>query len=162
MIKYSSETYLKGVLEYNLNIFVDSDKPYYIVVKKIKKIDKPFILNEYGKDITILNKNYYILEYIPKDENYICRIFINDCKKLIERIFLFTGRNDVDNGIPTYDDLKLSHICIENKWKKYNLELFNKMYKKKEIDEGIYNLILNKIDDVKNINLPFDYKKYLN
>ena len=62
MIKYSSETYLKGVLEYNLNIFVDSDKPYYIVVKKIKKIDKPFILNEYGKDITILNNNYYIFD----------------------------------------------------------------------------------------------------
>lgn len=162
MIKYSSETYLKGVLEYNLNIFVDSDNPYYIVVKKINKIDKPFILNEYGKDVTILNNNYYILEYIPKEENYICRIFINDCKEVIERIFLFTGRNDIDNGIPIYDDLKLSHICIENKWKKYNLELLNKMYENKEIDEGIYNLILNKIDDVKNIDLPFDYKKYLN
>lgn len=91
MIKYSSETYLKGVLEHNLNIFVDSDNPYYIVVKKINKIDKPFILNEYGKDVTILNNNYYILEYILKAENYICRIFNNDVKEVLNKMAKRSG-----------------------------------------------------------------------
>ena len=161
MIRYSSETYLKGVEKYQLNIFVDKEVPHYIVVKKIIKIEKPFILNEYGKDIIILNNDYYILEYIPKNENYICRIFVDNNKKIIEKIFLFTGKNDIDNGIPVYNDLKLAHICIENHWKRYNIDIFNKIYENKEIDDKTYNLILNKIDSIKSVVLPFDYKNYL-
>lgn len=161
MIKYSSETYLKDVLEHSLKIFVDNKLSYYIVIKKIIKIKAPFLLKEYGQYITILNNNYFILEYIPKDKNYICRVFIDNEWNVIEKIFLFTKENNIFNGIPTYDDLKICQIFIDNKWKLYNKDVFDKLYSQKEINKTIYKKIMNQINNVKEAKLPFDYKDYL-
>ena len=161
MIRYSSESYLKDVRKHDIKFFLNNELDYYIVVKKIIEIDSSFILNEYGKDITILDNNYSILEYIPKNENYICRIFIDDKENIIEKIFLFTRKNFLYDGIPGYDDLKICQICVNEKWKIYNKDLFNEMYCSKQIGDKIYELILNKINSVKEIELPFNYKDYL-
>lgn len=50
-------------------------------------MNNPFILNEEGNYITILDKNYYIIEYMPFNENYICRIHMDNNKNIIEKFF---------------------------------------------------------------------------
>lgn len=85
-MKFLTSTYLKDIEKYKLSIFFE--ERYCITVKKIIKIKKPFILKEENMDITIIDNGYYILEFMPFDEKYICRIHIDKNKKIIERFYI--------------------------------------------------------------------------
>ena len=101
-MKYISSTYLKDITNYTFKLFCDKTKNYYITVKQINKIKEPFILNEEGREVTIIDNGYYILEYVPLNENYICRVHIDSYKNIIERFFIASKENKVENHIPTY------------------------------------------------------------
>lgn len=68
---------------------------------------------------------YYILEYMPFNENYICRVHIDKEENVIERFYTATKNNSIINGIPAFEDLKLSYVSVVNKNinKFYNMEL---------------------------------------
>ncbi len=149
-MKYTSATYLKDITDYNFSLFYDIDKKYYITVKKINEIKEPFILNEDGELIKILDNNYYILEFIPLNENYICRIHIDKEKKVIEKVFTVSKSNKFKNGIPTYEDLKLSLICINNKTKTYNLDVLSKLVESEERSVEEYELAKKVIKQIEN------------
>ena len=85
MVRYLTETYLAGVEQYDLKMTID--KTLAICVKKIKKINEPFVLNEDGHLIKILDNNYYILEFLPFNRNYVLRVHLDDDGNLIERFF---------------------------------------------------------------------------
>lgn len=158
---YSTKTYLKDVLNHELKIHYDEKDNYYIVVKKIVDIKEAFTLIENKRKVTILNDNYYILEYIPKNDNFICRMFIDDQKSLIEKMFRFTRKNDVKDRIPIYDDLKLSYVIIDDYSTLYNMDKFNELRENNIIDDYTYDSTITKIEKIKNIELPFNYKDYL-
>ena len=68
--KYSSKIFLDIAKEYEINIYYDKED-YYLIVKKFKKVIEPFItLN--GN--CLLDDGYFIVEIIPKNENYAIRI----------------------------------------------------------------------------------------
>ena len=165
--KLISKTYLKDVDKYNINIYFDKDD-YYLSVKKIINIKKPFILPE---GLCVINNGYYIVEVIPKNENYAMRVFFDNNKNRILYYFDISLGNGVDENIkvPYYDDLYLD-VVIENK--KIDVldedELLDAL-NKKVISKDEFNLA-NKTKDllVKSIKLKnnkfmnLDLESYLN
>lgn len=75
--KLISKTYLRDVSKYKLDIYYDNDE-YYLSVKKILKTMSPFILEN---GLCLINNNYYIVEVLPKFENYAMRVYFNEKKK---------------------------------------------------------------------------------
>lgn len=167
-MKYISSTYLKDIADYTFKMFYDKTKEYYITVKKINKIKTPFVLEEEGKKVTIIDNGYSILEYIPLNEKYICRVHIDKEKNVIERFFIVSKENKMENRIPTYEDLKLSLVCIYDTIKIYNLELINDMVEKNEMLFEDYQLALqvigkitNELELKNNFIFNLNYKEYL-
>jgi len=167
-MKYISSTYLKDITDYTFKLFCDKTKDYYITVKKINKIKKPFILEELGKEVTIIDDGFYILEYVPLNEKYICRVHIDSNKNVIEIFFIASKENNVENSIPTYEDLKLSLVYIDGIVKMYNFDLFNELVDKKEMALEDYQSamqvmenLLREIELKNNFIFNLDYKEYL-
>lgn len=101
--KLISKTYLRDVSKYKIDIYYDKED-YYLSVKKILKIKKPFILES---GLCIIDNNYYIVEVLPKNENYAMRVYFNDRKERLEYYFDISLNNGLDekSKIPYYDDL---------------------------------------------------------
>ena len=104
--KYTDETYLKGVTQCQIIKKELKEQNAYIVLKKIIKIDKPFV-----KGMTLINDGYYIMEYTPMDKLYNARAFIDKNLNTISYYFDISLGNGVDDGRPYYDDLFLDIIC---------------------------------------------------
>lgn len=162
-MKYLTSTYLKDIEKYKLSLFFEKD--YCISVKKVIETKQPFILKEDGRDIIIIDKDFYILEYMPFDQNYICRIHINDTKNIIEWFYLATRNNRVINGIPAFEDLKLSYVIVN----KSNIKkLYNVGLARKFLNENDFNLAFSQLSKVKkeikdkiNFVYKLNYKQYL-
>lgn len=103
--KYTDEVYLKGVSSYKIFKRELKENNAYIVLKKIIKIDKPFV-----KNLTLIDDGYYIMEYTPMDKLYNARAFINKDLKTISYYFDISLKNGCDEGKPYYDDLFLDII----------------------------------------------------
>ena len=101
--KLISKTYLKDVNKYKLDIYFDKDD-YYISVKKIINIEVPFVL---PNGLCLIDNGYYIVEVIPKEENYAMRVYFNEKKERLEYYFDISLKNglDEDSKIPYYEDL---------------------------------------------------------
>lgn len=162
-MKYLTSTYLRDIKKYKLSLFFEKD--YCISVKKIIEIKQPFILREEDRDIIIIDNGYYILEYMPFNKESICRIHINNAKDIIERFYIATKNNCIINGIPAFEDLKLSFVIVNkcNIKKFYNIDVA-----RKTLSENEYWLALNQMIKVKkevenktNFIYNLDYKKYL-
>lgn len=103
--KYTDETYLRGVSRYNVATRKLKGQDTYIVVKKILKIDEPFI-----KNTTLIDNGYYILEYTPIDKLYNARAFIDNELNTKSYYFDISLGNGLENGRPYYDDLFLDIV----------------------------------------------------
>ena len=103
--KLISKTYLRDVNRYKLEIYYDNDD-YYLSVKKIISIKEPFILSN---GLCIINNGYYIVEVLPKKENYTMRVYFNEKKERLEYYFDISLKNDLDeeSRIPYYDDFQV-------------------------------------------------------
>lgn len=162
-MKYLTATYLKKIKKYKLSMFIEEED--CIIVKKILEINKPFILKEENKNITIIDNGYYILEYMPFNENYICRVHIDKYKNVIERFYTATKNNSIIEGIPTFKDLKISYVNVVNSniYKFYNIELAEEIL---SIQDYLFALnqmtkIKNEIKNRNNYIYNLNYKKYL-
>lgn len=167
-MRYLSSTYLRDVNKYIYSFFYKKDENYCITVKKIIDIKFPFILNEDLKDIKIIDNNYYILEYFSLDDNYICRVHLDDQKNVIERFFIATKNNRLENGIPVYEDLKLSYVSVGKVNKVYNLDVLETLLRENKISREDYNQAINTIKKIereiylnKNYVYNLDYRGYL-
>ena len=162
-MKYLTSTYLKDIEKYKISIFME--EKYCITVKKILKIKNPFVLKEENNNITIIDNGYYILEYMPFNENYICRIHIDKEENIIERFYIATKNNTVINGIPAFEDLKLSYVSVVNKNinKFYNIELAEEILNIQDYSSALSQMIKiqNEIKNKENYIYNLDYKKYL-
>ncbi|MGN1000741.1 MAG: hypothetical protein ACI4OG_02260 [Bacilli bacterium] len=150
-MKYSTSTYLKNITKYKLYLYKNNNE--FITIKKIINIIEPFSLIEFGKEITLLNNNYYIVEIIPLNSFYMCRIFLDNNFNIIEEYYTVTKNNQIIDGIPVYDDLSLSFIKINDKEKIYHEELLQNdsdNYLKETIGK-IKKLNINRNDLIKTI-----------
>ena len=115
---------------------------------------------EFGKEIKLIDDNYYIVEVIPLNNTYICRIFLDSNFNLIEEYYTVTRNNNIIDGIPVYDDLSLSYVKVNGREKIYHEEkLANNedSYLKSDLEKIIklnldMNNLIYKIKKVVNLN----------
>ena len=132
------------------------------------RIKEPFILCEEGKNITLLDDGFYLLEYVPFDKDYICRVHLNNNGEVVERFFSASKNNMMKDGVPCFEDLKYSYVCSSAAYKEYNKEALISLLDEKKIDENDYNaacetinLIKDEIENSSNFIFNLDYKKYI-
>ena len=165
-IKFNSKIFTDVAKKYELNIYyVDDD--FYVVVKKIISVKEPFIS---AKGKYLINDGYYIVEIIPKKENYTMRVFINDKKEILEYYFDITYKNTLDkkSNIPYYYDLYLD-ITID---KNGNIDVLDENELKEALDNNkiskrqfnlankTKDLLLDSIINKTNKYLNLDLEKY--
>lgn len=166
--KIISSTYLRDVDKYQIKIYLDEDD-YYVSIKKLIKVREKFIIKN---NICVMDDNYYVVEYVPKYENYAMRIFLDDKKNPLEYYFDICKNNGLleDIKIPYYDDLYLdvTYLCSNKKIDVLDedelLDGFKNGYITKEELDMIYNVKDKLIMEIKNKNnkyMNIDFKKYL-
>ena len=103
--KIISNTYLRDIDKYQIKMFLDCDD-YYVCVKKLISVKEKFVIKN---GICVMDNGYYVLEIVPKYENYAMRLFLDDKKKPLEYYFDICKNIGLyeDTNIPCYDDLYL-------------------------------------------------------
>ena len=57
--KLVSKTYMREVSDYEMVIINNEDMDYYLCIKKINKINPPFVLHEFDEDIVHIDNMCY-------------------------------------------------------------------------------------------------------
>lgn len=70
--KFTTNAYMRSAKNYDIKIYNFED--YYLVVKKVNKVENPFITHI---SQNIMDNGYFVLECTPKNENYSMRVFFN-------------------------------------------------------------------------------------
>ena len=144
--KFIDNIYMKEVLDKKWYIEKDNKFNGYIALKYIKEISKPLKAFSNGKQYIGLDKGYSILEYVPLDRKYNCRIFFDRLNRPLCFYFDINNGSVIENNIPWYDDLYLD-VTMEcpviteiGYYIHLDDEIELKMAKKEEIiDEKTYN-----------------------
>ncbi len=176
--KKINDVYMNEVKEKRIFKTFDKRLNSYITIKYIDEMSDTCSCFINGKKITILDKNYAILEYTPLDLNYNVRVFIDDNGKILEYYFDIIDKIIIIDDDIYYDDLYLDviyHTKNSNGCCGYiNLsdekELIN-AYKNKDINKKqfdmAYNVALKLMEELRNRNNKFvkrgnkDYLKYM-
>ena len=160
--KLISKTYLRDVNRYKLEIYYDKED-YYLSIKKILNIEKPFILEN---GLCLIDNNYYIVEVLPKNENYAMRVYFNEKKERLEYYFDISLKNGLDEEtrIPYYDDLYTDITVVQKNIEVLDEEELEEALNMGKISKAEYNIanetrdkliqsIKNKNNKYKNLNL---------
>lgn len=165
--KLISNTYLRETTKYVFKLFMDNDE-YYVSTKKLLEISEPFIIND-GKT-TAMDTNYYIVEVVPKNENYSMRVFINDKKEIVEYYFDIIKESGIDEEtkIPYFLDLYLDITLFGDRIRILDEDELEKALEEKDITQEDYELVLktkdkliNELKNKTNKYLLLDLNKYL-
>ena len=164
--KLISKTYLRDVNKYKLEIYYDKED-YYLSIKKILNIEKPFILEN---GLCLIDNNYYIVEVIPKNENYAMRVFFNENKERLEYYFDISLKNGLDEEtrIPYYDDLYTDITVVQENIEVLDEEELQEALNMRKISKAEYNIdnetrdkLLQSIKNKNNKYMNLDLERYL-
>lgn len=164
--KIITSTYLNEAIKHEIKLFLDEDD-YYISVKKLVHLSEKFIIRD---NVIAMDDGYYILEIIPKKENYALRIFLDNKKNIIEYYFDIIKESGLDSTykVPYFIDLYLDITVYNNEINILDEEEFINAYKEGDISLEDYNLVLkikdkliNEIKTGNNKLMNLDYTKYL-
>lgn len=164
--KLISKTYLRNVNKYKLEIYYDRED-YYLSIKKILDIEKPFILEN---GLCLIDNNYYIVDVLPKNENYTMRVYFNEKKERLEYYFDISLKNglDVETGIPYYDDLYIDIIVTQENIEVIDEDELQEALEMGEISKVEYNLanemrdrLLQSIKNKNNRYMSLNLERYL-
>ena len=108
--KFIDQVYMREVTDKIWYLEENKEFNGYIALKYIKEISKPLTYFCNGKRYVGLNKGYTIIEYVPFDKNYNCRVFFDDLNRLICFYFDINNGNGIENNVPWYDDLYLDVV----------------------------------------------------
>lgn len=163
--KLLSKTYLRDVSEYILTLDFTSED-YYLSKKKIIKTT-PFILKN---GLKVIDDGYYILEILPKDENYAIRVYFDNNKNIIEYYIDITNGCGIEeeSKVPYYDDLYLDITITNGQIEVLDQDELENAFSNKLIDINTYNKaiktkdkLLEEIKNNCNKYLSMDIKELL-
>ena len=109
-IKKINDVYMNEVKEKRIFKTFDKRLNSYITIKYVDEMSDTCSCFINGKRITILDKNYAILEYTPLDLNYNVRVFIDNNGKILEYYFDVIDKILIIDDDIYYDDLYLDVI----------------------------------------------------
>ena len=164
--KIVSNTYLKDITKYRFKMYFD-EEDFYVSVKKVLSCSQKFVLKN---NLTVIDNGYYILEVIPKNEDYAMRVFLNPNKKPLEYYFDICENIRLDEKfhIPMYDDLYLDVTYLFGKINVIDEDELLNAYEQKEFTqkklEHIYQVKDRLVKEIKEHTNPYinkDYSKYL-
>lgn len=164
--KLISKTYLRDVNKYKLEIYYDKED-YYLSIKKILNIKKPFILEN---GLCLIDNNYYIVEVLPKNENYAMRVYFNEKKERLEYYFDISLKNGLDEEtrIPYYDDLYTDITVVQENIEVLDEEELQEALNMGKISKAEYNIanetrdkLLQSVKNKNNKYMNLDLERYL-
>lgn len=164
--KLISKTYLRDVNKYKLEIYYDKED-YYLSIKKILNIKKPFILEN---GLCLIDNNYYIVEVLPKNENYAMRVYFNEKKERLEYYFDISLKNGLDEEtrIPYYNDLYTDITVVQENIEVLDEEELQEALNMGKISKAEYNIanetrdkLLQSIKNKNNKYMNLDLERYL-
>lgn len=164
--KIVSKTYLRDVENYEIKIYFEDE--FYISIKKLIKCREKFIIAD---NLCVMDDGYYILEILPKNEEYAMRLFLDRDKKPLEYYFDICRNIRIDEkyNIPMYDDLYLDVTYLFGKVNVLDEDELLEAYKNNEFTEAELNHIyevkdrlIDEINNNKNKCMNMDYSKYIN
>lgn len=164
--KLISKTYLRDVNRYKLEIYYDKED-YYLSIKKILNIEKPFILEN---GLCLIDNNYYIVEVLPKNENYAMRVYFNEKKERLEYYFDISLQNGLDEEtrIPYYDDLYTDITVVQKNIEVLDEEELEEALNMGKISKAEYNIanetrdkLIQSIKNKNNKYMNLDLERYL-
>lgn len=137
--KLLSKTYLRDVSKYEIKFDLSNDD-YFLAVKHIIKTDQPFIID--GR--TIISNGTYVMELVPKNENYSMRVYFDENKNITEYYFdIIRGSGiDEESKIPYYDDLYLDVTLTDGEIKVLDEDELEEAYKNHEITKEEYDMAI--------------------
>lgn len=169
--KFLTNTYLRGIDNFMLMQFEDDSLDCYSVIKKVNSIDEPYISVRNGKNVCLLKEGYYMIEYLPKNEHYDVRVFLDENKKAISYYIDIIDKIGIEDGKGLYyDDLYLD-ITIDDGdcvkvWDEDELQMA--MDTDADVDENKYNMaystlreLLSEIADGSNLYINNNHKDYI-
>lgn len=156
--KLISKTYLRDVDEYKLHIYYDKDD-YFLSVKEIINTRAPFILDDGDR---LIDNGYFIVEVLPKHENYAMRVYFNEKKERVGYYFDISLGNgiDEDSKIPYYDDLYTDITITKGVIEVLDEDELENALNDNKITKEEYNLA-NKTRDFLLANIKEDKNKYM-
>ncbi|NMA50594.1 MAG: DUF402 domain-containing protein [Mollicutes bacterium] len=163
--KLLSKTYLRDVTKYEIKFDLSNDD-YYLAVKKLIET-KPFILTN---GLKVMDKGYYILELLPKNENYSLRVYFNENKEILEYYIDISLNNGMDEEcrIPYYDDLYIDITIVKDKVEVLDEDELEEALQsgliskeKYELAHKVKNQLLKEIKDKSNKYINMDLKSLL-
>lgn len=164
--KLISKTYLRDVNRYKLEIYYDKED-YYLSIKKILNIEKPFILEN---GLCLIDNNYYIVEVLPKNENYAMRVYFNEKKERLGYYFDISLKNGLDEEtrIPYYDDLYTDITIVQENIEVLDEEELQEALNMGKISKAEYNIanetrdkLIQSIKNKNNKYMNLDLERYL-
>lgn len=105
--KFIDKTYMREVVDKQWYLEKDEKLNGYIALKYVKAISKPLTAFCNGRKYVGLDNGYSILEYVPLDRKYNCRVFFDNKNRPLCFYFDVNNGSGVENGMPWYDDLYL-------------------------------------------------------
>lgn len=107
--KSTSKTYMRGATNWEM-VFINNTEEYCLTIKKINKINQPFVVQEFGKSIVFIDDGYYIVEFTPLNQFYNARVFLDRNANIIGYYFDMSRENGLRDNVPYYDDLYLDVV----------------------------------------------------
>ena len=177
-IKKLNDVYMNEVEKKKIVKVYDDKLKSYITIKHVIKMKDSCTAFINGRKVTILDKNYTILEYTPTNLNYNVRVFIDNNCKILEYYFDIINKIEIKNNDIYYEDLYLDVIyhtknangCCNYITLSDEKELID-AYKNKDITKKQYDMAyevaLNLMDELRNKSNKFvkrkikDYLKYM-
>lgn len=105
--KFVHQTYMREVKDSIWYLEKCDEIDGYIALKYIKDIQKPLNAFCNGKQYIGLDNGYSILEYVPNNRNYNCRVFFNGKNEPLCYYFDINNGVGIEDNLPWYDDLYL-------------------------------------------------------
>lgn len=165
-VKVITNTYLREAEKYQVKLFLDEDD-YYVSVKKLISITEKFIIKD---GLCVMDNGYYVLEIVPKNDNYAMRLFFNDKKEPLEYYFDICKNSRLDeiSNVPCYDDLYLDITYLDGEInildEKELMDAFDNGDISNDDLELVYRVRDKLLDEIKsktNVLMNIDYTKYL-
>lgn len=135
--KYTTNTYMKEAIDYDITIIKEDDVFY--TVKKYKKMTSNVHFQVEDVKKVYIDEGYYLVEVTPLKEHYNIRYYFDREKNYIDCYIDITYENGVDHMIPYYADLYLD-ILHNTKTDKYMFTDEN------ELEDAFKNKLISKKD----------------